>query len=149
MNGYTSKLVVVFAFLSLLGAGFAYQLIWPAETKAGPVITFQLGRGPDCHGWMGICWIKEQGPASEKDHTVRAEVAIVGDKMTINFLSRFPKGEGPFVVDRDIVLSDAIARSLGVKRATILAGEYTLDSTKGRFGALTVNAKVGKETDGD
>jgi hypothetical protein len=135
------------ALLSVLAMACAYQLLQPAASQAGPIIWFEIGRpSKDCTGF-GICRgglgrpTARQGGASR---AVSASTTLAGEQLTIEFTAPLPEKGNTLTVEQEMTLDAAAAKQLGYTSVTILPGAYSVDYGKGRFGAVTVNAKLRK-----
>ncbi len=98
----------------------------PVQT-AGIVINIRFGRpSRNCRG-IGICSIKIGfETATNTDRVVPTLAQLNGNTLDMQFLSTLPEQGDEFVVEEDVTVDSAIARSLGAKSLVIRKGTYQL-----------------------
>ena len=111
-------------------ADAARQLKIPILPKIS--ITVTIGRAKKKCGGFGVCKITlglVAAPAGRR--IVKGELTrTVEGPLLLTLLERAPEEGQTLFIDEDIPLSPAIARKLGVKKATIRRGEYAISTNK-------------------
>ena len=143
----SKKISVVLSMLVVL---FSIPFVLPEPSAAfAPRIILVIGRSSrGCRG-VGLCAIVIGGSnaaaaARKNGRTADAATQIQGEKVYFEFSSPLPEKSPDFTVEEDTPMDAATAKSLGYQSVTILKGSYPIDAGKGRYGAVTVNAKVVK-----
>ena len=111
-------------------AGAAGQLKIPILPKIS--ITVTIGRAKQKCGGFGLCKITlglARAPVGRR--IVNGELIRTDDgNLQLTLLERAPEEGQTLFIDEDIPLSSAIARKLGVKKATIRRGEYAFSTNR-------------------
>jgi hypothetical protein len=125
--------------LSVMSAMLISWLLWPSVQDASPKskaaaalppITIWFGRkSKGCRGF-GICGITI-GKLAANQRGVKAELSATRDgKLQLTLLGKPPEEGQTLFIDEDIPLSQEIAKSLGLKSATVQRGEYAYSANK-------------------
>ena len=95
-------------------------------------ITVTIGRAKKRCGGFGVCKITlGLVAAAVGRRIVKGELIRTDDgNLQLTLLERAPEEGQTLFIDEDIPLSPAIARKLGVKKATIRRGEYAFSTNK-------------------
>lgn len=126
-------------FLTQAGLASAVGLITTGivtqSVSAGPVITIGIDVGRKKYGCerFGICGITIGLELSAK--SVPGTAQIEGNSLLLKFNRPLRTRETAIPIDEAIVLSPALSKALGVRAATVLAGEYKFSPE--RNGATT------------
>lgn len=135
-------------FLQQAGLASAVGLIATSivtqSVSAGPVITVGIDVGRKKYGCerFGICGITVGvGAAAISGKTVSGTAQIEGDKLLLKTLRPLRNRETVIPIDEDIVLSPRLCKALGVRNASVLAGEYQLTHER-RGTSASLNLKL-------
>ena len=108
-------------------------------------LTFKFGKRTNtgtCGPGRGICDITL---SVARSGSVEGTVTPVGsDRLNVVFESQLAERDRVMEIAENILVDEAIARKLGFKSMTVLKGNYSFDSSKGKFGGTTLNIKTTK-----
>ena len=141
--------------LAVFGIAIALLLTacWPQPADANITITIYLGKPPSCQGW-GFCritvgWGAAAAEPKGDDSARRAErrkcraSALIRDnKMFIEMGSALGERAASVPIDQDMELDAATSKALGFKAVVLKRGDYKIDYSKNKLGALVLNVET-------
>lgn len=111
-------------------------------------LTFEIGKrtaSGQCGPGFGICRVDlSLGRSARQNSVVVSATPLDDQRLECLFESAPPSRDRLLEIAEDKILDESIARKFGFKRMTILRGNYTFDSSKGKFGGVVLNLKTAK-----
>lgn len=137
------------ALLALAGWAITNNAANPTAGAASFIsikLTFDIGKrttSGSCGPGFGVCRISLSVARSAQSKSAVVSATPLDDKrLECLFDSDPPSRDRLLIIAEDKILDEAIARKLGFKSATILRGNYSFDSSKGKFGGVVLNMKT-------
>lgn len=128
-------------------------LLWSAPAQQAQQARYTVSMGfrdgattKDCGGSKGVCFIisRDKTSAAKARGGVQGVASMEGDKLRIDFESTLP-GQGKretIAVFEDMALDAGLANKLGYKSVTMLRGDYRVDYSRQKNGAVLVDVRL-------
>ena len=141
-----------FVFLCCFAMLLSLPVTQPPPSEASIVITIYIGRPPSCTGW-GFCKIsigwetvaeapKGGGTARVNVRKCRASAALKENKLYLDLGTALPERASVVPIGEKLALDPATSKALGFKHVTVLRGEYEIDYSKNKLGAVVLDVEA-------